>query len=194
MVEVYFPRAPFKPLMYEICVPSWIQTLLQGSPTSLLTAVWSDVLSATAFPVVRRMRFDEIGIRISTTPPDTHFRLGLYGSDGCAYPKDLLAASGEITIVAGLNRRPINVTLEPGLYFICWLTDSDAAEFRYNSIALQPITVEDPSWALWQQYIGYGVTFPYGALPDPFPSFNPAWDYRDTWFYSVGLHVAEVLG
>lgn len=96
-------------------------------------------------------------------------RLGVYGDTGSVYPGALILDSGELTVPSsGVLQATINLSLDPGLYWLVLLSDSNLTlsghdgRYHYGIFGSSSPEVAGSSC--------YAVSHSYGALPSTFPS------------------------
>ena len=95
-------------------------------------------------------------------------RMGVYASDPTLYPSSLILDAGEVdTGTTGLKEVEINLTLEPGVYWLALLTNSTAT-FGGSSVYYEfaPLGRGSP---YEQAANGWSITYWYGPLPSTFP-------------------------
>lgn len=127
-------------------------------------------LRASPFIVGRELTLDRIQAEVTTPGTSAKLRLGVY-ADNNGYPGALLVDSGELDAGStGVKTATINLTIQPGLYWLACLGGTASATYRaegstcfwpsvsgYNS-AMGGI-IRQPYWVVAQTY---------GALPNPF--------------------------
>ena len=121
------------------------------------------------FPVVRKMRLDQIGVRVVTGVALGKARVGIYSSNSNNLPSTLLVDSGELDVsTSGTTvMASIDITLDVGLYWSCLTFDSavtiqggitqhsnyvlglsptsNLAGWRCNSVAFAPLPSPPPA-------------------------------------------------
>jgi len=150
--------------------------------------VGANILWAWAYPVFRRIRFDQVAIVIhGAGGAGAAVRIGIYESKD-KYPTRLIMDFGEFPAdTTGLKTKDIDLTLDPGLYFLALVANDDTIDLRQARPERSgPLyRVSDVNFGWW----GYRIEYPYGPLPDPFP--EGASLYNRMW--KVMLRVAEIL-
>ena len=116
----------------------------------------------------------KIGIKVTTLCAGKHFRLGIYKDRGepRLYPYKLIIDAGVVaTDTTGVKSITIRRGLPRGLYWVALLGDDTA------TVRIATFSTGDASWAVLGHneagdtpYVGVGVNYTYGALPDPFPT------------------------
>lgn len=157
-------------------------------PSGMIMTFWSGSLTAHYFPVLSKIRIDRIGVGINNAgQAGETMRLGFYKSDGKCYPQNLIVDSGQLLIdTIGMKVATINVTLDAGLYFIAWITDTDTAKGWYMPPIFSGLGMETG----FLPYGSLAYDMEYGGLPETFPS-PPSW--FDPNIFSMGFRVAENL-
>jgi len=192
-----YPRIPC-PIgeVLEETLKCWFEPLVgDWFPGTLVRSQWRDVftdypanrLCARYYPVFRRLRFDRIGIRlVGAGAAGALIRLGIYRDNGRMYPGQLVADAGEVAgDVAGDRVLDVDVVLEPGVYWLAYLS---------NDGTIDPVGV-----AYQIPPFGYGLHFPYGGYYvdgytyGPLPATYPAGAAKESFPPAVALRVAEVL-
>lgn len=132
-------------------------------------AVSINTLRAGPFVVTYPMTIDRIACEV-TTGTSGKIRLGIWSDDGTGYPSTLILDGGEQTITApGVygTSTSVSVTLQPGLYWVGFLTDT-ANQFRVGNTANYSPTMGISSTFGAFISINWGISLAYGALPNPF--------------------------
>jgi len=160
-------------------------TALVGATATL--ALTANTMYAWPFIVPRKSKYDRMNINVTTAASGTRVRLGLYTNEGL-YPKGLITDAGELdTGTTGSKDALIDVTLEPGLYWIVLLSS--------GAPTLGGIAVADTFGVLGQSNVyatannSWRITYTYGVLPQIFPTgASPAQTP-----YLVALRLAALL-
>jgi len=128
----------------------------------------ANVLAGDYYPVFRRLRFDRVGIFIAGAgAAGARARLGVYRDEDGA-PSTLVADFGEaLADVAGWQELTIDLTLEPGAYWLAVLLNDATVDLQRMHYATRPRLVGPPA-IRGDHYYATGVT--YGPLPATFPS------------------------
>jgi hypothetical protein len=180
-------------------IPLWYKNLRTGvfhfspnvgPPTTISTYYWADYLTAHPFVVTRKMKLSAIGMFIlAGGGAGAKMNLGIYESKANGEPASLLTqvqnldASADITWIEGA----IDVTLEPGLYFLAALmNNNDINIAAYYTIAT-PLGVTNTGTIMGKWYVAY----PFGALPATFPAVTDA--DLDIYLWGIGVKVASLF-
>ena len=135
-----------------------------------------NTIRASAFIVTYPLSIDRIACEV-TVGTTGKIRLGIWADDGTGYPSTLILDGGEQTISApGMigTSTSISATLNPGLYWVGYVTDTGNT-MRLGNTASYPPAVGVPSaGASGFVHINWSVAFTYGALPNPFPAGGSA--------------------
>ena len=116
-------------------------------------------------PIVQT--FDRIAIRVSTLSAG-NCRLGIYISNGNAYPTALILDAGEVdTGSTGVKEININQTLQPGLYWLAIVVNATPTVIALA--AGSQIVLGIDSSLTGSPYVGWSKVFNYAALPNPYP-------------------------
>ena len=160
-------------------------TALVGATATL--ALTANTMYAWPFIVPRKSRWDRMNINVTTASSGTKVRVGLYTNENL-YPKSLIVDAGELdTGSTGSKDAVIDITLEPGLYWIVLLSS--------GAPTLGGISIADTFGVLGQSNVyatannSWRITYTYGVLPSTFPTgASPA---QTT--YLVALRLASLL-
>ena len=189
-MRVSYPRRIGRELQFEIFPNHYYVSLLCAGVLAYVgeaKALTPSRLYAQAFPVSRPLRVDRIAANVQVPQADQTMRLGIYKSDGEAYPKDLLVDAGIIDIsTEGTKILNIDETLEPGLYFTAFINVAPTATFLSHLYFL-PVIGHPSTTDL--QAIGWNVGAAFGPLPDPYPAVADI----TTRLYSIALRISELL-
>lgn len=127
---------------------------------------------ALPFVVPERTRYTGIGFYILSAA-GTKGRAALY-TDNNAYPGDLIADFGEFsTSTVGWKSINIDITLDPGIYWVARNTDGGPAfvGFRESSVLCLPFNPSGPYDGTPVAPVGgYRIDMPFGAFPETFPT------------------------
>jgi len=162
---------------WQVMVLGSYYGLCQGTNTAVLTA---DKLYGQYFPLPRGATFDRIGIDVYTGVAGSHVRLGIYKDDDLdGYPESLVLDAGVVdTATSGEKIVAIDQHLEPGLYFIAFISD-DAPAVWLTSTPGYPSPLGLGGTIGYPRFIYEKASVGYAALPDPFTaggaSVNAAW-------------------
>jgi len=185
------PALPsMRPLIWEYRPLYWYKSAWAIGNFNKTTSIWSNSVLAQGFPLTRKVRLAQMGMFLYKTGlAGESMRLGLYNSNAAAYPKNLLASSPPLSFPGPLSEVfDIDLTLEPGLFFLAWFTDSDTVETYYSDLCFAGLGSENLPDLI--PITAYGYDMPYGEFPDPFPS-PPL--YTDAVVYALALSIAEVF-
>jgi len=147
----------------------------------------ADQIVTSLFLLQRRMRFDQIAIRVDAAGAGGALcRLGLYNVDEDYYPSTLILDAGTIdgTVVAN-NVIIIDETLDRGWYALAILTNDATIQFRYRTTSISPLGGISATSVV---NAGWLVASAFAALPDPHPAGGNIQGRR----YG-GLRLAELL-
>jgi hypothetical protein len=131
-----------------------------------LAATTTSANNLDAFPIIVPVEqaFDRIGVNVVSTPAGK-LRLGIY-ADNNGKPGSRILDSGEIDVSStGLKTATINITLEPGLYWLVKVQDNTPGLSGLNATDMFTIGL-DSSLGIgtgWRR-----ASYNYAALPDPF--------------------------
>jgi len=144
----------------------------------------ANCLRAVYYPILRKCKFDRIGLRVvGAGGAGAKIRLGIY-DDKDFYPNSLIVDAGEVDAsTTGDKELTIDQTLEGAYWLVCNTNDA-TIDFRYPASFF-------PLWEANLQHwgCGYVISQTYGALPSTFPTGATitTWDA-----VSIFLRVAEV--
>jgi len=142
-----------------------------GSP-----ADWGVKLTAEPFIVQRRIRIDRIGTTIcGTGGTGAVVRLGIYYDNGESYPGSLLLDAGTVDAESstGWKELTIDVTLEPGLYWLVFFPNDPTIDFRssgYGQGGKIGLGISNPGAGSWFTFGDLYYSMTYGSLPSTFPT------------------------
>lgn len=149
---------------------------------TLTTQSISSINSLRAFPFIvsKNQKFDRIAIRVTTTgSAGAVAHIGIYADSGSVYPGSLIADSGELSMVGTapfVREANINVTLKPGLYWICVLTGGATGTTVQAIPVAQAFSVDGFDNTLsGTPNMGWAAVQTYGALPQNYPVGASAW-------------------
>lgn len=134
----------------------------------------ADRLDAQTFFVRDSNTFDRIGLNTATIHLTAITRLGIYKGDGTNYqPGTLVLDAGTFTGTGGTDEITIAQTLEPGLYYLARLTDTNSIAWTStgatSSFALLGGTTGAGHYNTSSIYTASGIDV-NDPLPDPFPT------------------------
>jgi len=165
-VKVKFPPSVFLPSQYYLKRNRWYLTLLITAGAGVGAGFSPDELWAVPFPVIRKSRWDCIGISAWAEGPDIELRLGIYDDDGDCYPDNLLLETAALTSLP--FEEAIDITLVKGLYHLAVLGRYD---FNATNYPIQSINILGAASSGNPIYpSSYVAIQGYGPLPDPFPA------------------------
>ncbi len=146
----------------------WYTAPITG--TALTTGAPSaNVLRAIPFITSRRITLDSIAINV-TTAATGYTRLGIYADNGNVYPGSLIIDAGAVdTGTTGVKALTINVTLDPGLYWLVAVSNAAPTIRAFAVGSLIPVLGYASGLGTAASF-GYSVAFTYGTLPSTFPS------------------------
>lgn len=177
------PTPAEEPMVYmpELRADKRMVSLYVVNREGLLTEnTWEGSIVAQLFPLTRRTRFSQISFYGNRGPnPTLKMRLAVYGSDGNAFPDNLILDAGEITLGVGSTwyDKAINLTLEQGIYFLAWQADRDDGNARTFPNYVSPLQI-DQALGSTRNLVGMiGRDVAYGPFPDPFGAPDWMWDY-----------------
>ncbi|MEM5854469.1 MAG: hypothetical protein QW228_08950 [Candidatus Aenigmatarchaeota archaeon] len=142
-------------------------TMAFGGATGTL-AVGANTLRVLPFLVAKTTRFDRIAIHVTTAASGTTVLLGMYDDEN-VYPKNLIASFGTVDSAStGLRELSINLTLEPGLYWLALISNGNPTLGGVAASACPAIlggTTPNETPAN-----SYYITQTTQTLPHPFPN------------------------
>ena len=148
----------------------WFTSPVTG--TALTTgAPAANTLYAIPFIVSKVMTIDQMAINVTTLGSGSTPRVGIYADNGNSYPGALVVdagtqsggATGVKTYTTGLP-----VTLDPGLYWLAYVTNATAPTIRTFAVAsLNPVLGYSSALGTAPN-LGWSVAFTFAALPSTF--------------------------
>lgn len=143
-----------------------------GAAASSALSTAADALDVYPFPVPYTMSFDRIGVNVATAgAAGAKARLGIYADNGQVYPGALVLDAGEVALDStGAKSITINVTLQPGLYWLARIQNSVGTMpqiYGMDSAAVLSLGIDDSLSG--RPATGFRASVAYGPLPDPFP-------------------------
>jgi hypothetical protein len=144
----------------------WVHTPVVGTTAS--TTQTANVLRCFAFLVPVKTSFDRIGIRVQAAFAGGLVRVGVYKDSGDIWPGDLIPGTERefTTDIAGDKEAVIDITLEPGIYWLASLQNAGInLLFRANNYLFAPL---GSSIAIDRSMNLVYRSFAYGPLPDSF--------------------------
>jgi len=124
---------------------SWVHTPIVGSTAS--TSKFANILYCFAFLVPVKTSFDKIGIRVQGAYAGGLIRVGIYNDNGNIWPGDLIPGTERefSTDTSGDKIADIDVTLEPGIYWLAFLQNASVnLFFRANAYLFAPLGSSSP--------------------------------------------------
>jgi len=149
----------------------------------------ADRLIACAYPILRRMRFDQVRFVVhSAGGAGALARVGIYRDNGDFYPGELIQDFGDFDVsTSGGKYATIDLTLDRGLYWIAYNNNDGSAAYRIYRALLVP-RLSTPGAIEYPRH-AYEVTQAYGALPSTFPAGGST----TSWGLLCKLRIAEIL-
>lgn len=185
-MKVYRPAPPgLYPLLNEFRIGDYVYSPAVADYTSNTGTVLANSILTAYYPVPRKLKVDEIAIFITQAgAAGGKGRLGIYNSDGHAYPGALRLDAGEIPIDGvGCQKITIDEVLAPGTYFLALTVNAANMRTYYITRYLSPIR---SATSCGSSYGGYDTFRAYGPLPDP----HPAGGMSITSLWGVVLRIA----
>lgn len=140
--------------------------------TALTTgAPAANTLYAIPFIVSKVMTIDTLAINVTTLGSGSTPRVGIYADNGNSYPGALVADAGtQSGATTGVKSYTTNlpVTLDPGLYWLAYVTNATAPTIRTFAVASMNPVLGFPSTLGTAANLGWSVAFTFGALPSTF--------------------------
>jgi hypothetical protein len=172
------------PLITRLRVGGLYPSLLILGGFASTSSLAPNVLRATLYPVIRKMKFDLIATYFPYTVAGVKCRVGVYECDENLYPSTLVLDAGELDVTSGSRSIAIDLTLDRGNYFVAFNL-SNNAYFRVETSYIPPM------WSAtdFTRFIGWYKTVTYAPLPSTFPSEAS----QDGYAYAVGLRLAEIV-
>jgi len=131
---------------------------------------WADypanILTASYYPIFRKIRADRIGISIlGAGGAGALIRLGIY-DDKDFYPDSLVVDAGEVSVeTTGFKTLVIDEVLDVGRYWLAFVLNDPTVDLARHSVLLPAQYVTSIT------SVGtYFISQTYGALPSSFPS------------------------
>jgi len=145
----------------------------------------ADLLTASYYPIFRKIRVDRIHIYIAGAGGvGAKARIGIY-DDKDFYPNSLIVDAGEVDAsTMGTKSLTIDETLDVGKYWLAFTTNDSTIDLMRQPQILAPVKI--PATA---QNAVVRVVRTYGTLPDLFPAGG-------VWYagvFMLRLRVAEVF-
>ncbi|MEA2701756.1 MAG: hypothetical protein QOE22_465 [Candidatus Parcubacteria bacterium] len=140
--------------------------------TALTTgAPAANTLFAIPFVISKITTIDQMAINVTTLGTGSTPRIGIYADNGNLYPGALVvdagtqsgATTGVKTYTTGLP-----VTLDPGMYWLAYVTNATAPTIRTFAVASLVPILGYPSALGTAPNLGWSVAFTFGALPSTF--------------------------
>ncbi|MFO0702897.1 MAG: hypothetical protein U0514_03505 [Candidatus Andersenbacteria bacterium] len=148
----------------------WYTSPITGTATTVGTPA-VNTLIAIPFVVSKVTTIDQMAINVTTLGASSTPRVGIYADNGNMYPGVLIddagtqsgASTGVKTYTTGLP-----VTLDPGLYWLAYVTNATAPAVRSFAVASMVPILGLGSGLGTAPGLGWTVAFTFGALPTPF--------------------------
>lgn len=142
--------------------PNTGTALTTGAPSA-------NYLRAIPFITSRSITLDRIAINV-TTAATGYTRLGIYADGGNVYPGNLVIDAGQVdTGATGVKSLTINVTLNPGLYWLVAVSNAAPTIRAFAVGSLIPVLGYGSALGTAASF-GYSVSYTYSTLPATFPS------------------------
>lgn len=155
-------RPPFKSGRYYTA--TYLSSITANSATT------ANQIFAFPFYVPTLTTFDRIAIWVGTATPG-NVRLGVYADNG-GTPEGgtlLLDSGGLSTSTTGKKEATINLTLQPGWYWLCHLPSATPSFWNITIVnATTHLGTSDPS--VEPPHNRVRIAQAYGPLPNPFPA------------------------
>ena len=139
----------------------------------VLITLSGDNINAYPFLVTRKSLFDQIAIYVNFVNASGKLILGVYKNiQGYEpYPGDLLLDAGVINIAnTGLQSIDINLNLDKGLYWLCFLTNTNPELYATDKLSSFNILSYATLNSSPKNSVNKSYTYPTNdKLPDPFP-------------------------
>lgn len=148
----------------------YVSDILTGSISSAVSMIGNN-LRAIPFIVAEPTTFDRIGVYSSTSSAGNYLRFGIYNSNENLEPTTLVLDSGEFSAASsGYKESIINVTLQPGIYFLVLLQSVTMSIRGVSNTGGSPLLgIVDPINDATVRS-AYDVAFTYAPLPSTYPS------------------------
>jgi len=133
-----------------------------------------------------KLTFDRISVDVQTAAGTTSNRLGIYKDNGSFMPGALVLDAGTVdTSTTGVKEITINQALEPGIYWLAWVSAAAPTLYGHNPVwynldSTFPIALPTRSVV--------SRSFSYAALPDPFGG-SPA---AETKTHGIYLRISAI--
>jgi hypothetical protein len=164
-------------------------SLFALATTSVTSGSQTDkTVKAVPFFFPRKMRFDRIGVNVSSYSLAPILTFDVWSDTGDLYPNRRLISLGDLTVTKNYHAyKTIDLTLEKGLYWVSHLrkgTGNLTLRGQYFWLPLQGLTVDSIT-----NNVGYTYLGSLDYVPDPFPLGISA----DTILWHIWLRLAEVF-
>lgn len=148
----------------------WLSGRYTGVPVCATTTTFTlavNKLYAFAFLVPMIMTFNKIAVEVTTFVAGS-IRLGVYTDTGRVYPGAKVLDAGTVdTGSNGLKEIAINLTLEPGLYWLVAVSNNTSVlGGRSSAYQYAPIGGSSPYATFGNRY---DVVFNFAVLPNNYP-------------------------
>lgn len=148
----------------------WYTAPVTGTALTVGTPV-ANTMYALPFVVAKTTTIDQMAINVTTAGAASTPRVGIYADNGNMYPGALIVDAGTQaagttgikTYVTGLP-----VTLDPGLYWLVYLTNATAPAIRTFAVASLLPVLGFSSALGTAPNLGWSVAFTFAALPATF--------------------------
>jgi hypothetical protein len=105
----------------------WYTAPTTGTALTQAVLGTANVLRAYPFIVHKKTVFDRIAMNVTTLLSPSFIRFGIYRDGGNLYPSGLVVDSGAVSgATTGVKSVTISVTLDPGIYWLAYNTNSAA--------------------------------------------------------------------
>lgn len=147
-------------------------------------------LVLTPLIIGRTVKFDAIGLYASQFTPTTVLRLGLYNATTRGEPGTLIVERGiaASTSSSGMLSATVDLTLQPGLYFLASVVNSNTASWGHSPTAATPVLNIANGFNNDYNYLTITNVSYVDALPTPFPMASAT--YGANTVPQVSLRVA----
>lgn len=127
-----------------------------------------------AFPILllKSESFDRISLYVNAGDSG-NAHLGLYADNGNFAPGALLVDSGPIDVsTSGTKSTTINITLDPGIYWICVLMNCNPS-LGCAITMINLLGLCNTGFSQGGTFCSYATSFAYASLPNPHPVATP---------------------
>ena len=151
----------------------WYLTPSSGAGASGTSAYQANWLYAAPFIISKVTTIDQLGINVTTAGSASTPRVGIYADDGNSYPGALVVDAGTqsgATTGAKVYTTNLPVTLDPGLYWLVYITNATAPTIRSISASFVNPVMGFASTLPTAVNLGWQVSVAFGALPATYPT------------------------